>query len=55
VRRFLERRSSLGAAARAELGEDLAARLRPAVSGDHETLSAEQFLERLAAAKAARI
>ncbi|MGI8674894.1 MAG: RDD family protein [Thermoleophilaceae bacterium] len=55
VRRFLERRETLGASARAELAEELTARLRPKVAGAHEGLTAEQFLERLAAAKAARI
>jgi hypothetical protein len=55
VRRYLERRDTLGASARAELAEELAAHLRPKVAGAHERLTAEQFLERLAAAKAARI
>ena len=55
VRRYLERRDTLGGSARAELAEELAAHLRPKVAGAHERLTAEQFLERLAAAKAARI
>ena len=54
VRRFLERRHELDGAARHDLGWQLAERLRPKVAGAPDSLSAEGFLERLAAAKAAR-
>ena len=54
VRRFLERRASLDASARARLGADLERRLRPKVAGAPPGLSPEHFLEGLAAAKAAR-
>jgi len=54
VRRFLERRHSLEPAARHHLGEELAGRLRPRVPGASPAISAEEFLEGLSAAKAAR-
>lgn len=54
VRRFLDRRGALRPAARTELAAELAERLRPRVGGVGGTPTAEQFLERLAAAKAAR-
>ena len=54
VRRFLERRHSLDPAARHRLGEELAARLRPRVPGVPPAAGAEEFLEGLSAAKAAR-
>jgi len=54
VRQFLGRRSGLESGARAELAGDLARRLRPRVAGAPEGLAAEEFLERLAAAKADR-
>ena len=52
VRQFLDRRGSLEAGARAELARELERRLRPLVAGAPETLEPEEFLERLAAAKA---
>lgn len=54
VRRFLERRGELEHAARHDLAWELTDRLRPKVAGAPGELSAERFLERLAAAKAAR-
>ena len=54
VRRFLERRHELDGGARHDLGWQLAERLRPKVAGAPDGLSAERFLERLSAAKAAR-
>ncbi|MGH9042219.1 MAG: RDD family protein [Acidimicrobiia bacterium] len=54
VRRFLERRFSLDPGARLQLGEELAARIRPRVPGVPPAASAEEFLEGLSAAKAAR-
>ena len=54
VRSFLARRSQLDPSAAAALAEELAARLRPKVGGAPAHLAAEQFLELLAAAKAAR-
>jgi uncharacterized RDD family membrane protein YckC len=54
VRRFLERRHNLDPAARHRLGEELAVRLRPRVAGVPPGVSAEEFLEGLSAAKAAR-
>ena len=54
VRQFLARRSGLEDRARAELAAELARRLRPQVAGAPEQLAAEEFLERLAAAKADR-
>jgi uncharacterized RDD family membrane protein YckC len=54
VRQFLARRGDLEQRARAELAGELARRLRPLVAGAPEQLTAEQFLERLAAAKADR-
>ncbi len=54
VRRFLERRHTLDPAARHRLGEELAARLRSRVAGVPPGAGAEEFLEGLSAAKAAR-
>ena len=54
VRQFLARRSGLETRARAELAAELERRLRPRVAGAPEQLAAEEFLERLAAAKADR-
>jgi uncharacterized RDD family membrane protein YckC len=54
VRRFLERRWQLDPTARGRLGWELAERLRPKVAGAPPDLHPEQFLEALAAAKAAR-
>lgn len=54
VRQFLGRRAELDAGARAELAGELERRLRPLVAGAPEHLGAEEFLERLAAAKADR-
>ena len=55
VRRFLERRAALDAAARARLAAELARRLRPKVAGDAGNGADERFLEGVAAAKAARL
>jgi uncharacterized RDD family membrane protein YckC len=54
VRQFLERRGTLEAGARAELAGELERRLRPLVAGAPEGVDSEEFLERLAAAKADR-
>ena len=54
VRQFLGRRGALEARARAELARELERRLRPRVAGAPEHLEPEEFLERLAAAKADR-
>src|SRR5829696_3782980 len=54
VRQFLGRREELEAGARAELAAELERRLRPLVAGAPGGLTAEEFLERLAAAKAER-
>lgn len=54
VRRFLERRPGLTAAARGRLGADLAGRLRRKVVGHPETMGDEDFLEAVVRAKAAR-
>jgi uncharacterized RDD family membrane protein YckC len=54
VRRFLERRDELERIARDDVGRRLAERLRPKVAGAPNGLAPEAFLERLAAAKAAR-
>ena len=56
VRRFLERRASLEPHARAQLGWELATRLRAKVAGvdDQGPPTPEAFLEGVAAAKAAR-
>ncbi len=51
VRRFLERRYSLDANARTHLAGELAARLRPKVSGPDASWPPEAFLEALATAK----
>ena len=55
VRRFLDRRSGLTPVARERLGADLAGRLFPKVVGPTDRMGAEQFLEALVAAKAARL
>jgi uncharacterized RDD family membrane protein YckC len=52
VRTFLSRREQLNDAARHDLAAQLAARLRPRVAGVRGLSDDEQFLERLAAAKA---
>lgn len=54
VRRFLERREGLQADARARLATHFAARLNPKVAGAPNELGAEEFLEAVVAAKAAR-
>jgi hypothetical protein len=54
VRQFLDRRAGLDAGARAALASDLERRLRPLVAGAPERLEPEEFLERLAVAKADR-
>lgn len=54
VRQFLERRGGLEPAARDRVAERLAGALRPKVAGAPQRLPPEAFLERLAAAKAAR-
>lgn len=54
VRRFLERRAAIDAAARSRLAAELAARLRPKVTGAADNGADERFLEGLAAAKVRR-
>jgi len=54
ARRFLERRSALGAGPRARLASELAGRLRPKVHGADPTIDAERFIELLVAVKAGR-
>jgi uncharacterized RDD family membrane protein YckC len=54
VRQFLDRRGGLERGPRAELAGELERRLRPLVAGAPERLAAEEFLERLADAKADR-
>jgi hypothetical protein len=54
VRQFLDRRGGLDTGARAELASDLERRLRPLAPGAPARLEPEEFLERLAAAKADR-
>jgi uncharacterized RDD family membrane protein YckC len=54
VRQFLGRRAQLASGPRAELAQELERRLRPLVAGAPERLEPEEFLERLAAAKADR-
>jgi uncharacterized RDD family membrane protein YckC len=54
VRQFLGRRAELDAGPRAELAGELERRLRPLVAGAPEHIEPEEFLERLAAAKADR-
>jgi uncharacterized RDD family membrane protein YckC len=54
VRSFLARRQSLTPDARAQLANELAARLRPKVGGGVGNETPELFLERLAAAKGER-
>jgi uncharacterized RDD family membrane protein YckC len=51
---FLERRSDLADPSRAAIAGELARRLRPRVAGAPEDIKDEEFLELLAAAKAAR-
>lgn len=55
VRRFLDRRGGLTPTARERLGTELANRLFPRVAGPTGSMGAEQFLEALVAAKAARL
>ena len=55
VRRFLDRRRGLTPEARARLAVELAARLRPKVVGPAPEGDPENFLEEVAAAKAARL
>jgi hypothetical protein len=54
VRRFLDRRSTLMPQARGQLAYELAARLRPRVTGAPVAWHPEQFLEGVVAAKDAR-
>jgi len=54
IRQFLDRRSQLTSASRYDLASDLERRLRPHVAGAPDGLDPEEFLERLAASKAAR-
>lgn len=54
VRRFLERREGLQEDARVRLASQFATRLGPKVAGASDELGAEEFLEALVAAKAAR-
>lgn len=54
VRRFLERRATIDAAARSRLAAELARRLRPKIAGAAAGGADERFLEGVAAAKAAR-
>jgi uncharacterized RDD family membrane protein YckC len=54
VRRFLERRHGLDPNARVQLASTLAERLRGKVGGATDGVTTEEFLERIAAAKAAR-
>jgi uncharacterized RDD family membrane protein YckC len=54
VRQFLARRAHISEAARYDLADDLAERLRPKVRGADVNSSNEKFLEDLAAIKAAR-
>jgi uncharacterized RDD family membrane protein YckC len=54
VRRFLDRRDSLGPEARDRLAYDMATRLGPKVAGPPRQWQPEAFLEYLVAAKAAR-
>lgn len=54
VRRFLDRRAAIEAAARSRLAAELAGRLRPKVAGSADNGADERFLEGVAAAKAAR-
>ena len=54
VRRFLDRRYEVTGDARGHLAAELAARLRPKVSGPPDEMHPERFLEALVAAKASR-
>jgi uncharacterized RDD family membrane protein YckC len=54
VREFLARRHDINQSARFELGETLAERLRPKITGAPAELRAERFLEALVVAKSAR-
>ena len=51
VRQFLARRDGLAGGPRQELADELERRLRPHVAGAPEGIAAEEFLERLSAAK----
>jgi uncharacterized RDD family membrane protein YckC len=51
IRQFLARRGTLASGPREELADELAERLRPLVAGAPDRLPAEEFLERLSAAK----
>jgi uncharacterized RDD family membrane protein YckC len=51
VRQFIERRNEIDYSARVQLGDRLAARLRPKVTGVPPDVHGELFLERLVAAK----
>jgi uncharacterized RDD family membrane protein YckC len=54
VRSFLERRTTITPAARAQLAWELSARLRGKVGGPHDQWPPEPFLEAIVAAKSAR-
>lgn len=54
IRRFLDRRGTLTPEARDRLGREMATRLRPKVVGPPRQWNAEEFLEYVIAAKAAR-
>jgi uncharacterized RDD family membrane protein YckC len=51
VRQYLARRGTLASGPREELADELAKRLRPLVAGAPEHIDADEFLERLSAAK----
>ena len=51
VRQYLARRGTLASGPREELAGELAKRLRPLVAGAPEHIDADEFLERLSAAK----
>ncbi|HJV08266.1 MAG TPA: hypothetical protein VJ653_01235, partial [Acidimicrobiales bacterium] len=54
IRRFLDRRAALTPEARQRLARDMASRLMPKVVGPPRQWDAEEFLEYVLAAKAAR-
>jgi uncharacterized RDD family membrane protein YckC len=54
VRRFLERRTEIAAAARCELAATIEGRLRPKVAGAPDDLHGESFLEQLVLNKSGR-
>ena len=54
VRRFLDRRATLGAASRQRLAWEFVRRLRPKVGGAPETMDPESFLEAIVQAKSSR-